>query len=218
MPKCFLELCSPTAFPFLWKEGEQGQLIDANDLQWSSQLSLDQESWEIPAAETCCLLAEQRAPGEGRAGSAVLRALSRGRATQPSTTAWAGTEAAGEGLVPTAAAELPALELQVQQGELQSRGCQATTGIISSPRLPPFLSSPSSIPRVVRRPCDAGGVSATEARGKSTRPPHLPFPPSSPGGRLRPEERDGEAEAPERHTPAERCRGREAQGRQAATW
>lgn len=49
-----------------------GQSINANDLKWSFQLSLDQERWEIPAAETCYFLAKQRTPQEGGAGSALL--------------------------------------------------------------------------------------------------------------------------------------------------
>lgn len=64
-------------------------------------MSLDQESWEIPAAETCYFLAVQHTPGGGRAGSALLPSpLQESPSHPPPHQAGQRKEAAGKGLVP----------------------------------------------------------------------------------------------------------------------
>lgn len=202
----------------LQKEGEQGRLrqsINANELKWSSQLSLDQESWEMPAVETCYFLAEQRTPREGRAGSALLPSplqkescpafpsdpTRQRRGKRPHAKSWCLQRVA----------ELPALELQVQR-ELQSQGCQAATGIVSSPHCPPFLSNPfklflSSVAHAIPV------VYQPEARGKFTCLPTVP--PLSPKlprrGKGRPRLRSVTCEL-------KAAKRQEAHGKQAATW
>lgn len=199
------------AFPFLHsrKEGEQrrsGQSINASDLKWSSQLSSDQESWETPAVETCYFLAKQHAPGKGRAGSALLPSPLReeGYPALPAnpTRQGRGKRPHVKGWCPQWAAELPALELQVQR-ELQSRGCEAATGIISSPHLPPFLSTPSRFPHCPS-PLQYRGHINHRGQRKVYLPTHRTSPfPQTPWRLPTTKDREGESEAQERHMQAE---------------
>lgn len=197
------------------EQGRSGQSINANELKWSSQLSLDQESWEMPAVDTCYFLAEQRSPREGRAGSALLPSPLQKKSGPafPSdpTSQGRGKRPHAEGWCTQRVAELPALELQVQC-ELQSQERQAATGIVSSPHRPPSLSThfelfllsiAHAIP-VVYQP---------EARGKFTCLPSFPQTPWRPSTT---QEREGEAKAQERHMQAE-SRQEAAGSRQAGS-
>lgn len=172
-----------------------------------------------PSSGNLLLLPEPHTLGEGRAGSALLLSplqeescpalpsdpIRQGRGKRPHAKGWC----------PQQAAELPELELQVQH-ELQSRGRQATTDIVSSPHHPPFLSTPSSFSC---RPCDTGGVSTTEAGGKFTCLPTVP--PLSPrlaGGRLQPRRGKRRPRLRSATCKLKATEGQEAHGKQAATW
>lgn len=132
--------------------------------------------------ETFYFLTEQRTLGEERADSALLPSplqeesypalpadpARQGRGKRPHT----------KGCCPQWAAELPALELQVQR-ELQPRGHQATTGsfLFPPPSFPlhPFELFASSVTPAIQ-------VAYQPQRPEESlpaRPPYLPFPPNS---------------------------------------
>lgn len=143
--KVLLGAVQPHGFSLstLQEEGEQGrwgQSMDTDTWVLATELGPttlgDSSSRNLPfprqAAHPgsmggCLCLAPEASPGEESPSPAL-----------PPRQAGQGRQAAREGLLPT-------LELQVQR-ELQSGGLQATTGSVSSPHLPPFLSIPLSFP------------------------------------------------------------------------
>lgn len=98
--------------------------------------------------DTCYFLSKQRTRGGGRAASALFPSTLQKESPSPlrwPDQAGQGKEAACEGLLcaggsPAHTHQLPALELQVRR-ELQSGWHQATASVVSSPHLPPFLST-----------------------------------------------------------------------------
>lgn len=117
-----------------------------------------------------------------------------------------------------------------RSGQLSSRHWNCRYGMNYSPGdtrqlqasfpLPTSLSSPPLRAfHVLLRPFDTGGVPTTEARGKLTCPRTVPpLSPKLPAGRLQPRRGKGRPRLRSVTRKLKAAEGREAHGKQAATW